>query len=131
MVTVRGGKRQPTNENVKLLYNMFRNRVNRELKKYKKSYYATYFEEHSNTIKKTLEGIRSIVNIKISMNPKIAQLNINGTVIDDPKLVVHEINIFFVKVGPNTEKDIPKVPTFQRIFSRPWHIRLYFPCVFF
>ena len=26
-------KRQPTNENVKLLYNIFRNRVNRELKK--------------------------------------------------------------------------------------------------
>ena len=25
-------KRQPTNENVKLLYNIFRNRVNRELK---------------------------------------------------------------------------------------------------
>ena len=40
-------KTQPTNDNVKLLYNMFRNRVNRELKKTKKSYYATYFEEHS------------------------------------------------------------------------------------
>ena len=45
-------KRQPTNENVKLLYNIFRNRVNRELRKSKKSYYATYFEEHSNNIKK-------------------------------------------------------------------------------
>ena len=33
-------KRQPTNENVKLLYNIFRNRVNRELKIFKKSYYA-------------------------------------------------------------------------------------------
>ena len=28
------------------------------------------------------------------MNPKIAQLNINGTMIDDPKLVVNEINNF-------------------------------------
>ena len=73
-------KRQPTNENVKLLYNMFRNQVNRELKKSKKSYYATYFEEHSSNIKKTWEGIRSIVNIKNSVNPKIAQLKINGKV---------------------------------------------------
>ena len=104
-------ERQPTNENVKLLYNIFRNRVNRELKKSKKSYYATYFEEHSNNIKKTWEGIRSIVNIKNSMNQKIAQLNINGTVIDDPNLVVNEINNFFVNVGPNTTKDVPKVPT--------------------
>ena len=62
--------------------------------------------------KKTWEGIRSIVNIKNSMNPKIAQLNINGSVIDDPKLVVNEINIFFVNVGPNSEKDVPKVPPF-------------------
>ena len=49
-------KRQPTNDNVKLLYNIFRNRVNRELKK--KSYYATYFEEHCYNIKKIWEGIR-------------------------------------------------------------------------
>ena len=88
-------KRQPSNENVKLLYNIFRNRVNRELKISKKSYYAAYFEEHSNNIKKTWEGIRSIVNIKNSVNPKIAQLNINGSVIDEPKLVVNEINHFF------------------------------------
>ena len=103
-------KRQPTNENVKLIYNIFRNQVNRELNKSKKSYFATYFNEHNNNIKKTWEGIRSIVNIKNSVNPKISQLNINGTVIDEPKLVVNEINHFFVNVGPNTEKEVPKVP---------------------
>ena len=65
-------KRQPTNENVKLLYNMFQNRVNRELKKSKTSY-ATYFEKHCFNIKKNWEGIRSIVNIKNPVNPKIAQ----------------------------------------------------------
>ena len=101
-------KRQPTNENVKLLYNIFRNRVNRELKNSKKTYYANYFEEHSNNIKKTWEGIRSIVNIKNSVNAKIAQLNINDKIIDDPNLVVNEVNIFFVNVGPNTEK-VPNI----------------------
>ena len=64
-------KRQPTND-VNLLYNMFRNRVNRELKKYMKSYYATYFEEHCFNIKRIWEGIRSIVNIKNPVNLKIA-----------------------------------------------------------
>ena len=44
------------------------------------------------------------------MNLKIAQLKIKGKVIDEPKMVVNEINNFFVNVGPNTEKDAPKVP---------------------
>ena len=43
-------KRQHTNDDVKLLYNISRNRIKRELKKSKKSYYATYFEEHSSNI---------------------------------------------------------------------------------
>ena len=105
-------KRQPINENVKYLYNVFRNRVNRELKKKtKKKYYATYFEEHSKNIKKMWEGIRSIVNTKNSGIAKIAQLNVNGRVIDNPKQIVNEVNDFFVNVGPNTEKEVPKVPT--------------------
>ena len=43
------------------------------------------------------------------MNPKIAQLKINGKVIDKPKIVVNEINNFFMNVGQNTEKDVPKL----------------------
>ena len=104
-------KRQPINENVKYLYNVFRNRVNRELKKNKKKYYATYFEEHSKNIRKMWEGIRSIVNTKNSGIAKIAQLNVNGRVIDNPKQIVNEVNEFFVNVGPNTEEEVPKVPT--------------------
>ena len=103
-------KRQPTNETVKGLYNDFRNRGNRELKKSKKSYYAAYFEEHSKNIKKIWEGIRSIVNTKNSVNPKISQLNVNGKIIDNPKRIVNELNDYFVNVGPNTEKAVPKVP---------------------
>ena len=119
-------ERKKTNENVKLLYNIFRNQVNRELKKSKKSYYAAYFEEHSNNIKNTWEGIRSIVNIKNSVNPKIAQLNINGSVIDEPKLVVNEINHFFVNVGSNTGKDVPKVPNiFPENFLKNRNIQLH------
>ena len=45
-------KRPPENENCKILYNLLRNRVNRDLKKSKKKYYAEYFTEHVNNIKK-------------------------------------------------------------------------------
>ena len=39
------------------------------------------------------------------------QLNVNGRVIDNPKQIANEVNEFFVNVGPNTEKEVPKVPS--------------------
>ena len=57
-------KRQPNNVNCKRLHNLFRNRVNREIKKSKKRYYEDYFTEHVNNIKKTWDGIKKIVNLK-------------------------------------------------------------------
>ena len=39
-------KRQPNNEDIKQYYNIFRNRVNREIKRSKKSYYTLYFDNH-------------------------------------------------------------------------------------
>ena len=45
-------KRQPNNEKWKRLYNLFQNRVNREIEKSKKQYYADYFAENVNNIKK-------------------------------------------------------------------------------
>ena len=58
MITIKNNlferkKRQPSNENIKIVYNIFRNRVNRELKKAKKAHYTDYFKEHSNNIRKT------------------------------------------------------------------------------
>ena len=102
-------KRQPSNENVKQLYNIFRNRVNRELKKSKKMYFTAYFEEHINNIKKTWEGIKRIVNTKNTVNYGISQLNIKGKIIVEPKEIVNSVNDFFVNVGPETEKNVPKI----------------------
>ena len=102
-------KRQPNNENLKRLYNLLRNRVNRELKKSKKQYYAEYFATNINNTKKTWEGIRKIVNTK-KMSKQTSQLNIDGKIIDDDKDLATNFNEFFVNVGPNTENTIPKVP---------------------
>ena len=103
-------KRQPNNENIIRLYNLTRNRVNRELKKAKKVYYTSYFEEHKNDIKKTWNGIKSIINTNNSISPKISQLNINGKIIDNPLDIASGLNNFFANVGPNTEREIPVIP---------------------
>ncbi len=103
-------KRQPSNENVNRLYNLFRNRINRELKKSKKVYYTKYFEENKNNIKKTWEGIKSIINSNNGVSSKVSQLNINGKIISNPQEIAQGLNNFFVNVGPNTDREIPKTP---------------------
>ena len=102
-------KRQPSNLNIKILYNKFRNRVDRELKKAKKSHYTEYFSTHSSNIRKIWQGIRSIVNVKNKVNQGLSQLNINGKLIAEPKDIANHINDFFVNVGPNLDKNIPKI----------------------
>ena len=88
---------------------LFRNRINREILKSKKDYFAKYFSEYSNNIKKTWQGIREIINIKNPTAPKIAQLNVNGRIFDNPKVIAEKVNDYFVNIGPNTEKEIPKI----------------------
>ena len=102
-------KRQANNLEVRRLYNLFRNRVNRELKKAKKNYYTKYFEENNNNIKKTWEGTRSIINIK-STKSTISQIKVNNKVIKNHKEIEESLNNFFINVGPNTERNIPVNP---------------------
>ena len=101
-------KRQPLNEEIKRLYNLFRNRVFRELKKSKKSYYSSYFNEHKDNIQKVWQGIRSLVNTK-STSKGLSQLEINGSIIDDPKKIANHVNNFFVNIGPELDKSIPRI----------------------
>ena len=103
-------KRQPNNEENKRLYNLFRNRINRELKKSKRSYYVDFFEENNNNIKKTWDGIRSIININKSKLSSVSQIKVKNKIIDNPKKVAETLNNFFVNVGPNTEINIPINP---------------------
>ena len=102
-------KRKPENDNCKGLYNLLRNRVNREIKKSKKKYYADYFNDHVKDIKKTWEGIKKIVNLKKNSN-RTTQLNLGGKIIDNDKEIATNFNNFFANVGVNTERLIPKVP---------------------
>ena len=96
--------------NCKRLYNLLRNRINRDLKKSKKKqYYEQYFTEHVINIKKTWDGIKKIVNLKKNSN-RTSQLNVGGKAIDDNKEIATNFNHFFVNVGPNTEESVPKVP---------------------
>ena len=102
-------KREPENSTVIETYKKFRNKVSNEIKKSKNAFYKAYFESHSNDIKKTWEGIRRVINPGKPVSHGISQLNQKGKIIDDPKDIANSVNEFFVNVGPNTEKTVPKV----------------------
>ena len=102
-------KKETGNAQVIEVYKKVRNKVSNEIKKSKNDYYKKYFESHSNDIKKTWEGIRKVINPGKPTSFEISQLNIKGKIIDDPKDIANSANDFFVNVGPNTEKTVPKV----------------------
>ena len=100
-------KSNPSDVSIKRIYVLFRNAINRDIKAAKKSYWASYFDQSKNDMKKTWKGIRQIVNIK---NPSISntnQINLNGTNLTDPTQIANAFNNFFVNVGPNTGRSIP------------------------
>ena len=103
-------KRQPENDHVREVYNRVRNRVSRQLEKSKKQHYESYFDEMNTNIKKTWEGIRKIVNVKKSTKFSISHLNMNGKIVDEPVDIANNFNNFFVNVGPETEKTVPRIP---------------------
>ena len=100
-------KINPHSENIKSAYNLFRNRVTREIRKAKKQYYKDYFEENLNNMKKTWSGIKDIVNLKKSSTPQVSQLNANGKHITTNQEIATTFNNFFINVGPVLDKEIP------------------------
>ena len=73
-------KSNPSDVSIKRIYVLFRNAINRDIKAAKKSYWASYFDQSKNDMKKTWKGIRQIVNIKnpsISNTTQIITLTIN------------------------------------------------------
>ena len=98
-------KGNPNDVNIKRIYVLFLNAINRDIKAVKKSYWSFYFDESKNDMKKTWKkGIRQLVNIKNPSNSNITQINLNGTNTTDPKQIANAFNNFFVNVGPNTGK---------------------------
>ena len=100
-------KLDPFNNSVKCLYNLFRNRITREIKKAKKEYYKSFFEYNINNMKKTWQGIKEIINLNSKGSLNISQLNYKGKRINTNDGMANAFNDFFTNVGPELDKEIP------------------------
>ena len=98
-------KRESENDHIRKIY-ILRNRITRDIKKSKIEYHRKNFVSLNSNIK-NWDVIRKIVNIIIL----ISQLEINGKITDDPVEITNKIYSYFVNLGPQTKKGIPKVPS--------------------
>ena len=72
-------------------------------------YYKNYFEENKTNMRKSWEGIRSIINVTKKTKLKINKINDKGNVIEDDIGMANAMNNFFVNIGSTVEAKIPKV----------------------
>jgi hypothetical protein len=90
-------------------YKRYRNEVVNLIRINKRDYYKNYFEEHRSNMKKTWDGIRSIINISKKTSLKVNKLQHQGNLIDNGDGMANAMNSFFVNIGSMVEAKIPNV----------------------
>ena len=80
-------KSKQSNPNLHYLYKKFRNRVVKDLKDSKFSYFNQYFSLNKRNIQKLWSGIRSILNVGKCKNRYITSILNNNKPVDNPKYI--------------------------------------------
>ena len=104
----RGKIEDPLIQHIKHSYNLFRNRITREIKKSKRKYSKEFFEGNLNNMKKTWQGIKQIININNKTDAQINQLCHKGKQISSNEEMAKTFNDFFTEIGPQLDKEIPQ-----------------------
>ena len=91
------------------LFNNFkhiRNRIVTMCRASKKNHYKTYFQNNSGNIRKTWQGIKSVVNINQKSNSSPDTISVNDEVIKDPKTVANSFNSYFSSIASKLQAKI-------------------------
>ena len=94
---------------------------NFKVKNSKKKYYQTYFQKHSKYVKKTWDGIKSIVTLKSKDKTTPNSLMVNGNAITNRNCIAEIFSDFFV--GSNLASKIPKAKRISK-GKRPFKTHL-------
>ncbi len=87
-------------------FKTFRNKLHSLIRKAKRSYYFTHFEQVKNNLRQTWKTINTVIGRtrKQTLNDQFRRES--GTIITDPRKISDEFNDFFVNVGPNLASKI-------------------------
>ena len=81
----------------------------KKLRSGKVIYFKNYFEQNKTSMKMLWSGIKSIVNVYSKTQLScISHLTSNGMHVDDPVKMANIFNQYFVNVGSNLDKTIPR-----------------------
>ena len=94
--------------NHRYLYKKFRNKVVKDLKDSKSTYFNQYFSLNKYKMQKLWSGIRSIINIGKCKNSYTTSILNNNKSVDNPNDIADIFNNFFANIGKTTEKGIPR-----------------------
>lgn len=88
-------------------YKVYKNKLTSILRASEKLYYQNKFLDTKDDIRNTWKVIKSLIGNKNTYD-KITELNINGTLINDESDIANKMNEYFVNIGPDLAKKIPK-----------------------
>ena len=99
---------QPKRNEIFALYKQKRNKVISLIRKSKKSYFETFFEENRSNIKKVWQGIKNIVNINKKQDILPSKLKFKNNFYSKDLDIAECFNSFFTNIGNSVEEKIPK-----------------------
>jgi hypothetical protein len=110
-------------------YKKYRNMIVSLLKKSKRNYFASFFTQHHSNVRKTWDGIRSLINVSKQKHSAPSKLIYKNEVKNSNIDMAESLNDFFVNIGTNIENKIPQAknsfssflgnPNNKSIFLRP------------
>ena len=100
-------------------YKFYRDQINHLIRKSKKDYYITYFENFKKNSKKLWSGVKEIINKNVNDKSPILNLQVNGKIVSDNKTIANSFNKYFTTIAQKLQE---KMKPSSVHFSNYMHI---------
>ena len=88
-------------------FKLYRNKLDKILKASKSMHHQKYFETNKVNLRKTWDGIREVINIRIKKGQTINTLNSDNGIINEDMKISEQFKKHFYNIAKTIEKEIP------------------------
>jgi len=97
-------------------YNIYKNKLQKLLKKAETQYYIDKFEFVKTNIKHTWSLIKTVLNNN-NKTDLFDSIKVNNKTVNDKQQIANEFNKYFVNIGPNLAQSLPNTPNIPSYHS--------------